>query len=273
MNCFICEETFLDVGVFVRHFKHLHGFTKTSRYNCSFPSCNQAFISSSVFKRHLKVHGLHNSNDEGAASTNNLFESFYDDSNLDIENDDLESSHSSHVFEPNPVEDESDDENESEVEIDPDLDAFETLENSFEHNVLDFVLSLEDKNNLNFKDVQYIIRRVQQKLLVPLRNILIRINTNANILNLSRVISVIQNSFRNFNTEHKLLKYLKEENLYKPAKKLCVENVLIRKKSNKRKRTKIIKPSYVIMPIKFHIKEFFQKDNYLKSYLDEIKKC
>lgn len=58
MNCDKCGNVFTNVDNFVRHFKNLHGYEKTSTYKCPYDICNLVFSSSAVFKRHLKIkHG------------------------------------------------------------------------------------------------------------------------------------------------------------------------------------------------------------------------
>jgi hypothetical protein len=59
VSCFICNQTFSTIQIFIKHFEYKHFSHNFSIYYCAERDCNRSFNLLNSFKKHLSSHIKH----------------------------------------------------------------------------------------------------------------------------------------------------------------------------------------------------------------------
>ncbi|CAH1730976.1 unnamed protein product [Aphis gossypii] len=85
---------------------------------------------------------------------------------------------------------------------------------------------------------------------------------------LIKIIDFCKNPFKNINTEYKLLKNLKLNNLYEQSKIVTINNTIENTVINSSNTIDEKKAKGVLLPLKFQFKKYFELPGVLNSFLD-----
>lgn len=250
--CYICKKQFATPNILIDHLKYIHNLNSTSHFVCDQGYCPQVFNSINSFRKHLMRHSITKDEEYQHADIDNI------------------SNHPNEISQPDPL-------NFFSNEIPPNYSntnlIMKSIQETLQNSALTFICKLHSYKNLSRKcvtDIQsdvnnYIISSISEGM----KKILdfpedVRVNFKT-------FVDIIQSPFKDFSTEHSLLKILQEKELISLPTHFLIHNEVdsITKQSQGVLGEK--KETGVLMPIKFQIKQFFELPNVLSFTIENIK--
>lgn len=260
-KCFLCKRTFLYFTEFINHIKFFHKTSNISNFICSF--CCQSFHSFQSFKRHMRKH---EENENSFTENNHVYDNenisnftsvqnpqnFCNSANKTDCND-----NSSNLF---------DNENNK---LDGDIITTMQCKN-YKSQLINFFLKLYAKPTLSRKFANEVINDVFIFVFLTLnKNIEYILDLNLSLDNTSHHIKKCFTEFKQmfiqFNSEYKVMNYLKSKSLYiQPTEFVIDECLTIDTLSTEL-------PKGILLPFKNNLKQYLQLPNTLSNMLNEIK--
>lgn len=282
MLCFICKINHKDLNSLIDHFKRDHQLTRESTFRCS--ECRQSFQSLYSFKRNVKHQ---HSNAEGT----NVFEAPKTPNNdwcVEIDetlncNAASTSSTTTKNMSYSVPNIKYDLVNTIEMPTDGalpeshkfDFDLFQKKLITF---ALKFSLSLHNNDNFSRKDVLEVQEFAIKYLLDPLLDTFMtyaRCNfqhKDPSLFNeFCSLVSNFRNPFKSFNSDYLLYKLLKTDGYVDTLKEVTINHEVKPIHRTGNLVNEEVKSKSILMPLKFQIKTFFEKNNLLQPTLDFVK--
>lgn len=258
-KCDRCDSRF-GIKPLIIHLKNYHGISTKSKFTCQISFCQQIFTDINRFKKHLcRTHS--NVDDVDLYIRNE----YLIDNNLNVPNISTNNFDQLHV---------------SNFQSSANFLSKTNKTNRIHNAALVFLSNLHKEEKFCRDKIFDIIKSFKTILLPEIVNELdktispILAQEHKNEFDL--LIKRFSNPFDNIDTEHKYIKTLLERNLFQYPKEIHINNEIGSITDNYNPNLDIKISKGCIMPIKFHIKSFFELPNILDQTLknmDEIKQC
>lgn len=268
--CFLCNQHFKDCSKLFCHLKHLHQLSSISVYTCCFLSCTQKFSCFKSFSKHMR---------------NEYANKLKDNVNEDIYEIHKESPQSSEVPKQNDIPDLS---NKS-LSSNNNLATLNTNSriltntnvNTKELSDKSFKLSLKNYANKNFSrsEATKMQKNIQKNIAHPIKNELKKIISQLNPHNLKharssiyQLVNFCNEPFKNFDTEYKFIKKLKNDGLYQSPQIITLNNTISNVVVNRINTLDEVQMKGILFPIKFNMKKFFEIEGIYEEFENSLKK-
>lgn len=265
MICFICQKTFQNLDILVKHLKLFHCMKTNSLYTCRNCSGFQHFQNISTFKKHMKIKHfkenlLSNPKKTKENSTNVIQNNTYNY----IEN----KSTIETTANENTINDSSNEMN---------IDTIEQYIHNIRMAAVKFNLSLHNFNNFNVKDIFTIQNSVYDNILKAVSSFL-TLYLSSKILDpnllsdVKGIISAINNPFVYCKTEYSLTDHLTKNDLINKLDQFTINNEI-------EERLDVGELTYgenhskgTLISLHFQFRKIFEKESNLNDSLEAIRK-
>lgn len=265
MICFICNDEFFDIKLYICHLKIIHKLEDGSEFKCSF--CGRWFDVLSSFKRHIEkeVKNVnYNPIDDFSvnvhAENSNEFiqgDQVCEDSNIFTE-DSQNSEPQSNLQQTSErmtiaLADESEKTSEDDIDI--------------RRNFLSFVLNLYGDMSLNRKHANAIINDMNSLIFEPLVHKIEKLNNETqSILQLKAEIMELKIFFEKFSSEYKVKQYLGSLNLYNEPEEFVIQKI------NNVDNLNDCKSTGILFPLKKNLEAYFSVPGVMDAMVENLKK-
>lgn len=264
LNCFVCDKIFNEVDHYITHLKYGHFFKTNDSFICQ-NNCFSKFNNINTFKRHLISHHTVNNDLNENYNSNTKFLQNDTDIQCSLANTDI----------PCSILHESSQNN----------DNLLSRINSqiFESNVFDvallFLIKIGSISTASMNLMDIIIKYVTNDLFVPifkeLESLILPLISQNHSIDVRSILRSCLKPFIGMHTRHLFINALKLRNIYAAPKKIVfyLKTSICMLKGKPHLKNK--KYEGTLLPIKFHIKKFFEIPNLLKTtieHMDELSK-
>lgn len=273
MICFSCGESFEKLDLLVKHFKYFHSFNSLTTFTCCEDLCNQSFKSLSSFKRHVL---LRHSADDTNESENNreIVESI----NAPIREPNSSISNDCGNIMSNEMNMSIDDSENREVNSMSNLPSTSEINGYIRNAAAKLTIQMMSKSNFTTKDIfemqgnfnEFISNSIVSSLTDQLKREMFKsiddsVKINCSLSNCTKI-------FDECNTEYRLLKWMKENDLLAPLKIVNINEEIDIVHNIGETRYDELSFKAAFIPLSFQFKKIFQKGNTLKETLTRQEK-
>lgn len=276
--CYYCKQIFESISSMCFHIEihHLRKNSFNQFYKCGVDSCFQSFQSVYSFKKHMLKQHVKKNVHPSILPTNELksLENIKQDSDPNNSPGNLPPVNQVHCSEA------SSSSVESFVLPSQDIQQLIIMQNNefspfYGDEVLEFIVNLQGRPNLSRKQVQQIVDSAEKLMTSLFDNIRSTFINKFPITITNEVEHIINrplNTFKMTNTEHKLIKFLQQKDLFLYPKSFIINNESELVFQSGVPTLDNYNSKGVIMPIEFQIKKFFELPNVLNEVIENTAK-
>lgn len=280
MFCFICKINHKNLDSLTDHFKRDHQLTRKSTFRCS--ECCQSFQSLYSFKRHIKHQHTVAVNffEESPTPNNDICMEIDETLNCNVSSTSSTTKNMSYSV-PNTKYDDFDDTIETATGgALPESHKFEIdiFQKKLIKFALQFVLSLHNNDNFSRKDVLEVQEFANKYLLDPLLDTFITYarcsfeHEDPSLFNeFCSLVSNFRDPFKSLNSDYLLYKVLKTDGYVDTLKEVTINHEVKAIHRSGNLVNEEVKSKSILMPLKFQMKAFFERNNLLQPTLDFMK--
>lgn len=251
--CFKCDESFGTINILLVHLKYSHMLNSESLviYKCMQSKCPQSFSNLKSFTYHLKNSHADVSKDTGNDNLKNQFNAQRSVPNI------------SKVVEFEKIEK---------------ISISQAKKNIYRESLL-FVTKLNSYSHMTNAQIEQILNDITENLhniFDMIKNVIVpEINSSTKKIEISALLEVCKDPFKNVKTEYKLIKSLKDKNLMQSLEKFPIEKEVQETMRAGISRLEEVELGGTIMPIEFQMKKTFELPNVLSDtikFMQEVDK-
>jgi hypothetical protein len=279
--CFKCNEYFSSIDQLMAHLKYFHNFQSNSIYQCPFCKIAQ-FTHVSRYKRHLITHlpdltpdpapfvridtttttdfVAENITDDNTTTITDFVTENINDVAFDLPDDDIIQLEIPN-YHPG-------------IEMTSEFETIEDLIKAISDSALKTMLELHDINSLPRQYVYTIVNlfstNIFAKLGLGLKHFFSNSVEENTKLKFDQICNVIYNPFVDIQTEHKLIKKLKDMEAFKEPEQFSIDNSVVEVSKKGLPAIDERECNGTVMAIEFQIKSFFEKPKVLATVLENM---
>ncbi|XP_067633254.1 uncharacterized protein [Eurosta solidaginis] len=255
LKCYVCSRIFTQCKILFYHIKNVHTLATNDLFQCGFSNCNQTFPIFKAFKKHMQ------NESKRYCTTNN---------SVSISNSNETSSNTCTAIVP-PQQN-------CEIFRSDSNNTFSVPDISIEEGYLKFSLHHFCKKKIPRRETIQLQREVTSLIINPIRAKIINILNHFDSKNLPDLKASLQDlasccndPFKDINSEYKLIKTLKELDLYAAPKIIQIDNSVRSLQIKHVAKLDATVAKGVLFQIKFHIKKFFEIPGVYESFEENMK--
>lgn len=250
-----CHATFDSAYLYLDHLLDMHRVPRVYRYICTYAECPQKLANWYVFKRHILGHVEDSSQ---YPQFSDRIDQAQEETNVVISNIKFQEPSSTSAVE----------------DIEPQSTAYDNNIGSFLHSAVNYTLKLHSETNLSRSDVKNVqdqTTKLNSNIVTEIEKLLPRLTSDVQTeFELKSYLDKLKSPFDSIDTEHKFLKHLQENNIFRPPKIVTVENNRTVIHTQLDATVKEDHSYLAIMDIEFQLKSFLNCPNILNAILQEI---